>query len=380
MAFGKTLPAVRKRHVELDDEVTVARLVQGPAGALAAFDDPRQRECGELAFGVALLDPGPHGRTLRGVLAERECVKETEPPGIGETLEPRRCALVLFVARALEQRRVAREEVQVPVFDGHFRNRPNPAYDSAVVALLYILRQCRMCSTGTAATARAGTAEHAAGDRIAPRASRGSPWVGPGGELPRKMAHIVASMRRAVRVVWVVGLILGACASPKLAGTELDAIDAPDFTLTDGVSGRAVTLSAQRGQVVALTFLYTTCPDVCPLTASHFRSAQLELQNEASRVTFIAVSVDPDGDTPSAVRTFSAAHGLAANWYYLVGGRAQLAPVWAAYGIGVQAGSSAVTHNDAVYLIDARGRERVLLHSEDLGADLVNDLRALLKG
>ena len=187
-------------------------------------------------------------------------------------------------------------------------------------------------------------------------------------------------MKGAIRAICLAALALSACAAPKLAGTELNATDAPDFTLTDGVRGRAVTLSAHRGQVVALTFLYTTCPDVCPLTATRFRAAQNELGGDATRVTFIAISVDPDRDTPSAVQAFSAAHGLASNWYYLVGARPQLAPIWAAYGIGVQAGSSSVTHNDAVYLIDARGRERVLLHSEDLGADLVNDLRALLRG
>ena len=192
-------------------------------------------------------------------------------------------------------------------------------------------------------------------------------------------ARMVASLRFVVRYVWIAVLVLGACAPAPLAGTELGATDAPDFTLTDGVSGRAVTLSAQRGQVVALTFLYTTCPDVCPLTATRFRASQTELQGDASRVTFIAVSVDPDRDTPQAVQDFSSAHGLASNWYYLVGSRAQLSPVWSAYGIGVQAGSSTVDHNDAVYLIDARGRERVLLHSEDLATDLTNDLRALLK-
>ena len=192
------------------------------------------------------------------------------------------------------------------------------------------------------------------------------------------MAHIVASMRRLVRSVWIAALVLGACAPPKLAGTELGATEAPDFTLTDGVSGRAVTLSAHRGQVVALTFLYTRCPDVCPLTASRFRSAQAELQSDASRVTFIAVSADPDGDTPKAVQEFSAAHGLSANWYYLIGGRAQLASVWAAYGIGVQAGSTTVTHNDAIYLIDGRGRERAILHSSDPPNWLLDDLRALM--
>jgi protein SCO1/2 len=193
------------------------------------------------------------------------------------------------------------------------------------------------------------------------------------------MLDAQGSMRYVVRYVWVAALVVGACAPAPLAGTELGSTDAPDFTLTDGVSGRTVTLSAQRGQVVALTFLYTTCPDVCPLTATRFRASQAELQSDSSRVTFIAVSVDPDRDTPQAVQSFSNAHGLAANWYYLVGGRAQLSPVWAAYGIGVQAGSDSVTHNDAVYLIDARGRERALLHSEDLAADLTNDLRALLK-
>ena len=192
-------------------------------------------------------------------------------------------------------------------------------------------------------------------------------------------AQIVVSMRSAVRCVWVAALFVAACSPPTLAGTDLGSTDAPDFTLTDGVSGRAVTLSAQRGPPPALTFLYTSCPDVCPLTATRFRAAQTELQGDASRVTFIAVSVDPDRDTPKAVQDFSTVHGLAANWYYLVGGRAQLSPVWAAYGIGVQAGSNTVTHNDAVYLIDRSGRERVLLHSEDLASDLTNDLRALLR-
>jgi protein SCO1/2 len=186
-------------------------------------------------------------------------------------------------------------------------------------------------------------------------------------------------MRWIVRSVWIAALILGACATPKLAGTELGATAAPDFTLTDGLTGRAVSLAAQKGQVVALTFLYTSCPDVCPLTAARFRAAQDELGPSASGVTFIAISVDPDRDTPQAVRDFSAAHGLSANWYYLVGGRAQLAPVWAAYGIGVQAGSTTVTHNDAVYLIDRSGRERALLHSEDLATDLASDLRVLLR-
>ena len=190
---------------------------------------------------------------------------------------------------------------------------------------------------------------------------------------------ILDAMRCIARYLWIAVVVSAACAPTRLVGTELDAIDAPDFTLTDGVTGRSVSLSAHRGQVVALAFLFTSCPDVCPLTAARFKSAQELLGGDSNRVVFVAVSVDPDHDTPKAVQEFSATHGLRTNWYYLIGTRTQLAPIWASYGIGVQAGSTTVAHNDAIYLIDRRGRERVLLHSDNLPEELVSDLRAVLR-
>jgi protein SCO1/2 len=182
----------------------------------------------------------------------------------------------------------------------------------------------------------------------------------------------------------LVALVLAASCAPRpaqLSGTVLDGGVAPDFTLTDGLTGTAITLSSLRGAVVALAFLYTRCPDVCPLTAAQFRAAQRELGADADRVRFVAVSVDPDGDTPEAVRAFSERHGLSTNWSYLVGARAQLEPVWRAYGIGATVAPTgpAVQHNDAIYLIDADGRERELVHSDIRLQDLVADLRTLLR-
>ena len=111
MPFGETLASVRERDVKLDDQMAVARLVQRSARALAALDDAEEGKCGELALGVPLLDARPDGRALRGVLAEGQCVEEAETPRIGDPLQSRGSALVLFVAGALEHRGVAREEV-----------------------------------------------------------------------------------------------------------------------------------------------------------------------------------------------------------------------------------------------------------------------------
>lgn len=186
-----------------------------------------------------------------------------------------------------------------------------------------------------------------------------------------------------VALVTVVLLFAGCTSSAHLSGTELDRANAPDFTLTDGNTGQAVSLSSLRGNVVAMAFLYTRCPDVCPLTAAQFRAAQQQLGADAARVRFVAVSVDPDGDTPANVRTFSAAHDLSTNWHYLIGARAQLAPVWSAYGIGAFNDTStmgSVIHNDAIYVLDTKGREREIVHSDVALKDLVADVRALLRG
>jgi protein SCO1/2 len=191
-------------------------------------------------------------------------------------------------------------------------------------------------------------------------------------------AFVLAPFARALLVVTV---IAAGCATPqRLIGTDLGAGAAPDFTLTDGLSGRAVTLSGLRGRVVALTFLYTRCPDVCPLTALRFREAQSSLGGERGEVVFMAVSVDPAGDTPANVRAFSDAVELKENWHYLVGRPEQLAPVWASYGIRAvpDEGRPTVTHTDAVYLIDRQGRERVLMRPVPETDDLVANLRILI--
>jgi hypothetical protein len=163
VAFGEALASVRKRDVKLDHQVPVARLVDGSVRAVASLDDTRERERSKLAFRVALLDAGPNGRALRRVFTEGKRVEEAEASRIGDSVERRRGTLVLFVARALEQRGVAREEVQVPVFDRHFATALNPAYDSAVVALRYILHECRMWWGRQSAAAGAAATRSAVG-------------------------------------------------------------------------------------------------------------------------------------------------------------------------------------------------------------------------
>lgn len=168
-----------------------------------------------------------------------------------------------------------------------------------------------------------------------------------------------------------------------LVGTDLGATVAPSFTLVDQ-TGATVSLAQLHGHPVVLTFLYTHCPDECPLTAEKLHGAVTVLGSKATQVAWIAVSVDPTGDTAQSATTFVANHHLTGDLRYLIGSAAQLSPVWRAYGIEVQPTASAtpgqdlVTHGLGVYVIDGQGRERIYLDSSFASATLASDLRALL--
>jgi protein SCO1 len=161
--------------------------------------------------------------------------------------------------------------------------------------------------------------------------------------------------------------------TPAPAGAE-----APDFALRDQ-NGSLVRLSAQRGHLVVLTFLYTQCTDVCPLIAERTDAAVRALGHRASDVRVLAVSVDPANDTPGAARAFVYAHRLLPEFRYLTGSRAKLAPVWQAYNVEVEArGADKVAHAAPVLLLDRRGRPRYFYGQDLRTAALLRDLRRLM--
>jgi len=178
--------------------------------------------------------------------------------------------------------------------------------------------------------------------------------------------------------VALAALALG-CTPTKLVGDALPGAIAPDFTLTDGPTGQVVSLSALRGTVVVLTFLYTSCIDVCPLTADVIRAARDRMGTSARDVAFIAVSVDPVGDTPATTKRFVAQHQLESTLRYLIGSQAALARVWQEYGIAQAVATKDVLHSDAIYLIDKSEHGRVLLHSDVSPEDLATDLGILVR-
>ncbi len=144
---------------------------------------------------------------------------------------------------------------------------------------------------------------------------------------------------------------------------------AHDFTLTDD-RGRTVSLASFRGRVVVLEFMDSHCVDICPIVSQELIDANRDLGTASNRVAFIAVNVNKYHASVADVSAFSREHQLNSigSWHFVTGAPSILRPIWAAYGITVQAPSpkADVIHSSYVFFIDTQGRERYLANPTDL--------------
>jgi protein SCO1 len=156
---------------------------------------------------------------------------------------------------------------------------------------------------------------------------------------------------------------------------------APRMKLEDAASGKAFDTASLHGHPYMVTFLYTHCPDVCPLIGSELAAALRELGGQAKKTDVVALSVDPRGDTRSAVQAWLKVHREPANFHYLIGSEAELKPYWNAWHVGPQiAGDPDSSHTAAIYLVDRKAMIRGIVDAgtQVPSADLATDFRRLI--
>ena len=166
-------------------------------------------------------------------------------------------------------------------------------------------------------------------------------------------------------------------ASSKYRGSEaIPAENTPPLSLRN-YEGERVNIDQYRGKAVLLTFLYTKCPDVCPIITSNLGvSLNAMGPAKASKVQVIAVSVDPRGDTPKAVAVFLKRHGMAGRMKYLIGSADELARVWKAWGVGAKQDveqPQLVNHSGLVYGISAQGKVTTLYAANFTPQEIAHD-------
>ncbi len=157
---------------------------------------------------------------------------------------------------------------------------------------------------------------------------------------------------------------------------------APDFTLTTQ-DGARMSLRDLRGKVVAVTFIYASCTDTCPLLTAKMAALQAKLGPEfGSRVFFASVTVDPERDTPVVLRRYAQAHGAnPRGWAFLTGSPAEIRDVERRYGVYARKNPAGdVDHTFLTSLIDRNGILRVQYLGVRFDPDeLLGDVQSLLR-
>lgn len=149
-------------------------------------------------------------------------------------------------------------------------------------------------------------------------------------------------------------------------------------------TGQETTADDYRGQVRMLFFGFTSCPDICPATLAHIRNALRELP-EASRdqVKVLLVSVDPNRDTPEALKEYTSYFGP--QFIGMTGPEERLRKLSQryrttfGYGEPDAEGDYEVSHSSAIYVFDREGDARLLIRAELTPEQIAEDLTHILE-
>lgn len=94
---------------------------------------------------------------------------------------------------------------------------------------------------------------------------------------------------------------------------------APAFELTNR-DGEVVSLSDYADKILVVHFVYTSCPDVCPLHAEKIQEIQTMINESPMKevVQFVTITTDPETDTPDVLKTYGRDHNLnPVNWTFM---------------------------------------------------------------
>jgi protein SCO1/2 len=136
----------------------------------------------------------------------------------------------------------------------------------------------------------------------------------------------------------------------------------------------------RRAGPVLVAFLYTRCHDLCPIVASKAHTAYALLPLQTKPPLFLAVSVDPEHDTPASARAFNREHRTSGEIDWLLGSRPELERVWKAWGVLPERNKKdpeVIEHSAEIYGIGSDGKIHVLYPPNFNPAGLAKDIPVL---
>ena len=151
----------------------------------------------------------------------------------------------------------------------------------------------------------------------------------------------------------------------------------PDVVLVDQ-AGRPFPAAGllDEARPIAVNFIFTTCTTICPVMSTTFAQTLRELGEDADRVHFVSISIDPEQDTPAALARYAGRFQAPPEWTFLTGSASDVQKVLK--GFDVWTGSK-LSHRPITLLRRPGETEWVRLEGLGNGSALATEVRALFE-
>src|SRR5262245_58850840 len=185
--------------------------------------------------------------------------------------------------------------------------------------------------------------------------------------------------------VWSVLLFASLGGEAGAATSRLPIIEpAPDFALIDQ-HAKPLAMKDVKGQVLLVSFVFTTCTGSCPATTQRIVLAHDALAKRGllkRGVRLLSISLDPVRDTPEVLRGYMKLYGIEGeHWSFLTGPPADVMKVYTAWGMWAKpAAGGKLDHPSRIFLVDRRGQIREVYNLDFLRPQwVVEDVELLLR-
>lgn len=192
---------------------------------------------------------------------------------------------------------------------------------------------------------------------------------------------------KRIMILLVLEFLLYSC---KNSLPVIDAWGVNKYNLVDQNNKPVIFPDFIKGKLVIMNYIFTNCPDICPINTNNMRLIQERLKKEnITNVELVSLSFDPGNDTPEVLTKFAMVRNLELNnWEFLTGDKTATDAVINKAGVIAIPSDSTIfkdgrkiyyyIHTDRISLIDTEGRIRKNYMGSKINIDeIVNDLKTL---
>jgi protein SCO1/2 len=190
----------------------------------------------------------------------------------------------------------------------------------------------------------------------------------------------------SVITVILISIILSSCGKDLPVKNDLSG---KSYELINQDSAKVEYPEIATKKVTVIGYIYTHCPDICPLTTNNMRLIQEELKEQGlnDQVQFITVSFDPERDTPSVLKDYARVRNLdLANWTLLTGEEKIVEEVLRQDGViaavsdsSKKTGSYYIAHTDRISLMDDKKKIRAHYKGSEASINkVIEDIKLLI--